>query len=451
MSELPEAVGDWPREPHRVLGVDADAEAKAVKRAYAKLLRRFPPDEFPAQFERLNEAKEWLLNRAQSAPAFGAEWFAESEAVAEPQADDGPSAAAASEEEPARQPAVDDEVAALWRTAVEGDSRAAYDAAVALMSERPRASLAAYWLLRTDPSLDASRTPADCLLAAAAFEDPPPEWIRQVLSELVFRSPVSLDERLAPAVARPEVARALLPVRWSEACNAGRFDVVEADLSRLEWVDPESRLELCRLALRRVCLFFDQDARRLTRRLTAEVGDVTASESRWLEVELAEEVDRLRDESTGPAYTSLLRLLATWPAGVRDRREHLRPILSGWWRKPAETLPRLDDLYGTAPVLLMTWTQRLGDLLDPDVLGRDARRAAVAALSAELPSCQTYAQARTLLLRVCRTYLLPSTQIPWWHGVGRELPPERWPLVEALGDDTPLALLTTAWCVHVFE
>ena len=58
---------------------------------------------------------------------------------------------------------------------------------------------------------------------------------------------------------------------------------------------------------------------------------------------------------------------------------------------------------------------------------------------------------RTLLLRVCRSYLLPSTHIPWWHGLGRELPPERWPLVEALADDTPLALLTTAWCVHVFE
>ena len=450
MSELPEAVGDWPREPHRVLGVESDADAKAVKRAYAKLLRRFPPDEFPAHFERLNEAKEWLLDRAQSAPAFGSEWFAESEEDAVPGPDDDPPEDP-SEDEPARRPAADEEVAALWRTAVEGDPKAAYGAATALMSERPRAALAAYWLLRTDPSLDPSRKPADCLLAAAAVEEPPPEWVRQVLAELVFRPVVSLEDRLAAAVARPEVARALLPVRWSEACNAGRFDLVEADLSRLEWVDPEARLELCRLALRRVCLFFDEDARRLTGRLTAEVGDVTASESRWLEVELAEEVDRLRDESTGPAYTSLLRLLATWPAGVRDRREHLRPILSGWWRKPAETLPRLDDLYGTAPVLLMTWTQRLGDLLDPDVLGRDARKAAVAALSAELPSCQTYAQARTLLLRVCRTYLLPSTHIPWWHGVGRELPSERWPLVEALGEDTPLALLTTAWCVHVFE
>lgn len=49
------------RHPFHLLELGADADERAVKRAYARLLRRFRPDEDPAGFQRLNEAYRQAL------------------------------------------------------------------------------------------------------------------------------------------------------------------------------------------------------------------------------------------------------------------------------------------------------------------------------------------------------------------------------------------------------
>ena len=60
---LPEDPEDWPRDPVRLLGVSRSADEQTIRRAYLKLIRRFKPDSFPAQFQLIREAYESLLQR----------------------------------------------------------------------------------------------------------------------------------------------------------------------------------------------------------------------------------------------------------------------------------------------------------------------------------------------------------------------------------------------------
>ena len=55
--------------PFSVLGLDADADERAIKRAYAAKLKTVRPDEDPEGFQRLNEAYRAALQWAQSLPA----------------------------------------------------------------------------------------------------------------------------------------------------------------------------------------------------------------------------------------------------------------------------------------------------------------------------------------------------------------------------------------------
>lgn len=47
--------------PWDILGIGDDADAKAIKRAYARALKSTRPDEDPIGFQRLNDAYEWAL------------------------------------------------------------------------------------------------------------------------------------------------------------------------------------------------------------------------------------------------------------------------------------------------------------------------------------------------------------------------------------------------------
>ena len=51
--------------PWELLGLDAEAEPRTIKRRYAQLLKQTRPDEDPEAFQRLREAYEWALDWAQ--------------------------------------------------------------------------------------------------------------------------------------------------------------------------------------------------------------------------------------------------------------------------------------------------------------------------------------------------------------------------------------------------
>ena len=55
--------------PLTLLGLDADADERAIKRAYAAKLKTVRPDEDPEGFQRLNEAYRAALEWAMRRPA----------------------------------------------------------------------------------------------------------------------------------------------------------------------------------------------------------------------------------------------------------------------------------------------------------------------------------------------------------------------------------------------
>ena len=52
--------------PWDILGIGDDADAKAIKRAYARALKSTRPDEDPIGFQRLNDAYEGVGRRPTS-------------------------------------------------------------------------------------------------------------------------------------------------------------------------------------------------------------------------------------------------------------------------------------------------------------------------------------------------------------------------------------------------
>lgn len=55
---LPERLEDWPEDPFGLLGIDPDADAKAARLAYTKLIRQFKPEHSPEEFQKIRSAYE---------------------------------------------------------------------------------------------------------------------------------------------------------------------------------------------------------------------------------------------------------------------------------------------------------------------------------------------------------------------------------------------------------
>ncbi|MCA9058431.1 MAG: J domain-containing protein [Planctomycetaceae bacterium] len=58
---LPDDPDHWPINPRDLLNVSANADRSEIRRAYTVLLRRFRPEKYPRQFQRIREALETLL------------------------------------------------------------------------------------------------------------------------------------------------------------------------------------------------------------------------------------------------------------------------------------------------------------------------------------------------------------------------------------------------------
>ena len=46
--------------PYEILGIDLQADDQAVRQAYLKLVRSFPPDRYPERFQLIHDAYELL-------------------------------------------------------------------------------------------------------------------------------------------------------------------------------------------------------------------------------------------------------------------------------------------------------------------------------------------------------------------------------------------------------
>lgn len=62
MSDLPEDLNLWPSDPFELLNVKRTDDARTAKRAYFKLARKYKPDRFPAEFQKVRQAYESVEN-----------------------------------------------------------------------------------------------------------------------------------------------------------------------------------------------------------------------------------------------------------------------------------------------------------------------------------------------------------------------------------------------------
>lgn len=338
--ELPEDMAEWPHDAAELLGVGPDADTKELKRAYARLIRRFKPEQFPEQFRRIREAYEALMERQR----FFEQFRPFLPQPVEPPADEQ----AVVDSVPIPAPVIADAVADAWAMATSGNLHAAYREFERLVpGEHGRdAAVRLYWLLRVAPELAPNRQPVEWL--CLAFEHDP----EGIAAELLRRE----LESNYPAAWHPAVERLLDTTRSSDRL---------ADLVSWRW-------RAAGLALKPWVII--EDAPRLRPRLHAsglpwvrllmQAADVLA----W--------VDPHEDMPARWCYQEIEELATVSPETdyLFDRFDNLR-VLTAEWLHMIRAAEWLLDAVESAPVNWTQWVLRLipriwlapNDLLRPDL------------------------------------------------------------------------------------
>jgi hypothetical protein len=97
-NDLPDDYSLWPSNPHELLGIGHDADAKAARRAYLSLIRRFKPEHAPEQFKRIREAYDFVDQQIKARELYG-RWVQDEEGDDEEDAWGLQSAAATDEDD----------------------------------------------------------------------------------------------------------------------------------------------------------------------------------------------------------------------------------------------------------------------------------------------------------------------------------------------------------------
>jgi hypothetical protein len=222
-AELPDNFKRWPDDPFAVLGVVRGASDTDIKRAYNRLLRRFKPERFPDQFQKLRECYEDCLTQSP--------WYRH-------EADESTESEAPFILDAPRE-VTKDAAAELWRAAIEGRPAEAYAGLVdshRTFPDRRDLPLRLYWLLAIHPELDSFRTRHDWLLVAlklARLSGPPAEIYRRELETNPAAMLGGAFERLLANEADPAQLQALANMRIAAAARSKAAEVLFSDLQVL--------------------------------------------------------------------------------------------------------------------------------------------------------------------------------------------------------------------------
>lgn len=237
-SHLPEDVKRWPRDPYEVLGVSPDLDAKEIRRAYMRLIRRFKPEQYPEQFRRVREAYE--------AASLYSQW------LPRPGADLGPIPATTPATEEVDLPTTGEAQVPLktigleasdfdkaWRLALDGDKQAAYSRLVA-QQESGGASvditMRLYWLLFVRPDLDERRQRCDWLIRGLLDHGMWSGCRELYRREIEDRPEEALTERfrrLLEALQNGRDVEDLLIWRWQAAGKLQDHQAIAGDMAAL--------------------------------------------------------------------------------------------------------------------------------------------------------------------------------------------------------------------------
>ncbi len=412
--ELPDDVNRWPTDASAILGIPDDATVREVKRAYTQLIRRYRPDERPAEFQRIREAYEsaelFAQFRARCPEAFRDEELNEaghgdgagrespdpasglteglpnddttskdketatsSDRESEDKKGDLRSSEAAGSGDPRRallSSANREASPDAWDLAIGGDYSSAMRRLQQLAIEHTdpeTVTVCRFWLAKLHPS-GTGVDPVDILFAEVERAGGSWRICSLLIEELLGDSGHMLGPRvtqLIQSVVSPEQLTSLVAARWRVAGRDGRWEIIDLDLAALRrgflpdnafgWLD-------CLVDYMRVCAF--------------RVSNVEASQEVWLKnwftemahlndlqlqfgyqfdeaehwYELSQELALLLSDRSA-SIKEVLRSSVFENAFVNHQRKVL--LANDWREHPLVALEALDELARSRPHCLM--------------------------------------------------------------------------------------------------
>jgi hypothetical protein len=376
-SPLPDDINEWPQNPYELLGVEANAPQDVIKRAYSRLIRRFKPDQFPVQFERIRAAYDSVkagsghnvffpgVNQAFRPVPF----------------------TAVRSSTPTPKPAEKSrKLTEQWQSVSNGDAKQAYQNLIDLNREDPGDEpvyLRLFWLCALYPQVDRDRRPAQWLLAGLRQAQSVTDLMQ--LWELELRySPIDAvgDEMLAiigsnlragltfePLRARWEAAWLLGRSRTGGTQNVTHDTIVVSDVAALRSTslaeDTRLWIEVLSQAAERL-VWSPVEANRIeSGKYVDEIDHLTqAGDFRWslgrLDAALAAAHEWHRIEGR---YGEWLRpICAAWLCSASEAESVARRMLCELAADPEVALYRLDHARQHAPVLLWRLDEMAAEL-----------------------------------------------------------------------------------------
>ena len=233
---LPENLADWPRDPFVLFGVTHGVSQRDLRKVYTRLIREYKPERLPEHFRRIREAYETLQQYAAWNEMRGSDSETEPPQLqVELPAVESPATADVAEatETTVRTPVVTEE--SCWRWAVAGEPERAYRALSEIREQRPDQVgpyLKLYWLRLAMPELDTTCVPADWLVRGLANCGQFARLLERYTEELTDNPQEALSPRFAKLLdqANGPLLPELLEKRWQALTEAGRWDIIAADL-----------------------------------------------------------------------------------------------------------------------------------------------------------------------------------------------------------------------------
>lgn len=389
-SELPEDLERWPQDDYVLLGINRDADERILKRAYARLIRKFKPEHHPQQFARIRAAYEAIQKRLA--------WISE---LRSPETDDpisiddlnqllkspretspansDPSSTPPSDGSPDQPPQIshiqrrqlrlnfDELIETAWKAACDGDTSRGYRELRMLLEQQPgneEICLRLYWLSYLYPELAADLVRTHWLVECLRQNNLRGRTWELYQHELK-RNPGLVES--AEHISLTEIGLTLgsridefLAVSWKAAVEMNRWGLIAANLNvcRQKLIE-DQRVLWARLLFRAVEFAAWSDnpiARHILQRSRQDLDELTE-----LQLELQDEFQRHdmtwelanshRVESLrliSPDLAQLIRDLSFEPYETQRRR--LRSILADWIHSPHAAVEMLDSLRRANPI-----------------------------------------------------------------------------------------------------
>ncbi len=393
---LPEQVSEWPNDPYELLGVSPNEDPKALRKAYVRLIRKFKPEQFPDEFQRIRSAYELATRTGSGTDGFSG--FHSSTA-----------APAASESN--YQSNQSSQADAAWDAAKTGNFYEAKSILESLLTAQPDDEYVIsrlYWVKKIDP--EENEEAIFCWLCRIAMRSSESSHVWPLLiseSECGHPELLSADfaALLGTTAALPHM-NWLLSSRWGEAVRQVAWETIASDVRQLSKDHPTAKSDTAFCAGLYALQYLIWSDRK-SNKCFSEVAEAVSGAKRWLTENNQNELQAMiavREEWIQcrrlPAIaTQLMRETLTGSAASsRTRIEFLRQLNT----VPGKWLKLFDKLEVKNP-LVMHWLFRCMADIEPPKLDTERNKVLSALISKFLwlNNPELYTESRLNLAKFC--------------------------------------------------